>query len=395
MRKPACESPVTAGRADIAICNWRDLRHPEGGGSELYVERVARGLAAAGNRVTLLSAAVAGQPSDETRDGVRYRRRGSRHTVYLHAAWAIASRRVRPDVVLDVQNGVPFLTPLATRRPVVALVHHVHREQWPVLFSPRAARVGWWVESRLGPFLYRRSRYLVVSDATRRDLAQLLTDPARITVAHNGTPEPATTGGARSATPRVVLLGRLVPHKRADIAMRAVKALSPRYPDLVVDVVGHGYAEDALREEVERLGLTDRVVFHGFVDEPTKCNLLAAAWVNAVPSLKEGWALAVVEAGMQATPSLAFAGAGGLDESVIGGVSGVLVDGGEAEFTAALDALLGDAERRRSLGEGARRHAMMFDWDDTVRTVAAVLDASLEHTDPLTAPAAELVRSAV
>jgi glycosyltransferase involved in cell wall biosynthesis len=384
-RATACGSLVTEGRARIAICNWRDLRHPEGGGSELYVERVAKGLAAAGNRVTLLSAAVAGQPRDEVRDGVHYRRRGGRHTVYLQAAWALASRRVRPDVVLDVQNGVPFLSTVVTRRPVVALIHHVHREQWPVLFSPRAARVGWWVESRLGPFLYRRSRYVVVSDATRKDLGRLLPDTDRITVAHNGTPEPVATGAPTSPTPRVVVLGRLVPHKRADIVLRAAAALVERHPDLVVDVVGQGYAELDLRAEALRLGLGDRVVFHGFVDERTKCDLLAAAWVNAVPSLKEGWALAVVEAGLQGTPSLAFAGAGGLDESILDGVSGVLVRGGEAEFTETLSALLSDAAYRGELAAGAHRHAQAFSWDDTVRAVAGVLDASLEGVGPLAA----------
>ncbi len=385
MRTSFGESAVATGRADIAICNWRDLRHPEGGGSELYVERVARGLAAAGNRVTLLSAAVPGEPRDEVHDGIRYRRRGGRRTVYLHAAWALASRRVRPDIVLDVQNGVPFVSSLVTRRPVVALVHHVHREQWPVLFAPRAAKVGWWVESRLGPYLYRKSRYVVVSEATRRDLQRLLSDPGRITVAHNGTPEPSSTGVPKSPTPRVVVLGRLVPHKRADIVFRAAAALSERYPDLIVDVVGRGYAEPALRAEVARLGLQDRVVFHGFVEEATKCDLLAAAWVNVVPSLKEGWALSVVEAGLQETPTLAFAGAGGLDESVIDGVSGVLVQGQEADYTEALDSLLADPELRRRLGTGARRHAESFTWDDTVRTVASVLDASLEQADRVAA----------
>jgi glycosyltransferase involved in cell wall biosynthesis len=373
-----CDSPVTAGRAHVAICNWRDLRHPEGGGSELYVERVAKGLAAAGNRVTLLCAAVAGEPRDEVRDGVHYRRRGGRHTVYLRAAWALATRRVRPDVVLDVQNGVPFLSPLVTRRPVVALVHHVHREQWRVLFSPRAARLGWWVESRLGPRLYRRSRYLVVSEATRRELGDLVGGSARITVAHNGTPAAAVTGAAKATAPRITILGRLVPHKRADIVFRAVAELADRHPDLIVDVIGHGYFDAELRAEAQRLGLADKVVFHGFVDEATKCDLLAAAWVNAVPSVKEGWALAVVEAGLQATPSLAFAGAGGLDESILDGISGVLVHGGEAEFTATLGDLLEDDTLRHRLGAGAVRHAQMFAWDDTVRAVASVLDASLD-----------------
>ena len=60
-------------------------------------------------------------------------------------------RHDRADVVVDVQNGVPYLSPLVTRTPVVNLVHHVHREQWPVVFGPRTARFGWWLESSARP----------------------------------------------------------------------------------------------------------------------------------------------------------------------------------------------------------------------------------------------------
>jgi glycosyltransferase involved in cell wall biosynthesis len=199
------------------------------------------------------------------------------------------------------------------------------------------------------------------------------------------------TGAAKADTPRITILGRLVPHKRADIVFRAVAELADRYPDLVVDVIGHGYFEAELRAEAQRLGLADTVVFHGFVDEATKCDLLAAAWVNAVPSVKEGWALAVVEAGLQGTPSLAFAGAGGLDESILDGLTGLLVKGGEAEFTATLGQLLEDATLRSRLAGGALRHAQTFAWDDTVRTVSGVLDASLDGAAaiaPLAAPVA-------
>jgi hypothetical protein len=74
-------TPVASGQAHVAICNWRDLSHPEGGGSELYIEAVASRLAAAGNRVTLMSAAVDGAPPDELVDGVHHSRRGSHQTV--------------------------------------------------------------------------------------------------------------------------------------------------------------------------------------------------------------------------------------------------------------------------------------------------------------------------
>lgn len=64
----------------------------------------------------------------------------------------------RFDVVVDTQNGVPFWARAATTSPVVILVHHVHREQWPIVFGPVAARVGWALESRVAPRAFRGQR---------------------------------------------------------------------------------------------------------------------------------------------------------------------------------------------------------------------------------------------
>jgi glycosyltransferase involved in cell wall biosynthesis len=373
---------VADGRANIVICNWRDLRHPEGGGSELYVETVARGLVALGNRVTLLCAHVAGAPRDEVRDGVVYRRRGGKLTVYLAAAFALSTRRVRPDLVLDVQNGVPFLSSLVTGRPVVALVHHVHREQWRVLYGARAAKVGWWVESRLGPYLYRNSRYITDSQWTRRELAELDVAEQRVSVVICGTSRLPASAVARSEVPRMVVLGRVVPHKRIEIAMQAVAELRLAYPGLCLDIVGRGYWESQLRAEARRLGIEDSVVFHGWVDQQRKVELLSQAWVQAVTSVKEGWSLVVTEAGLCRTPSIAFDDAGALEESIRHGRTGVIVHGGVAEFTAELAALLADADRRDRMGDAAREYALGFHWDDTVRGVVTVLDDALGDARP-------------
>lgn len=124
---PAVEQRPT-GR-DVLLLNWRDLTNPEGGGSELYVESVAARLAAGGDRVTLFCAAHRNAPRDEVKDGVRYVRRGNHLSV---CAWAavlmVLGRLGRTGVVVEVHNGMPFLARLWTRRRVVVLVHHVHRE---------------------------------------------------------------------------------------------------------------------------------------------------------------------------------------------------------------------------------------------------------------------------
>jgi glycosyltransferase involved in cell wall biosynthesis len=374
---PLVGGPVRRGRARIAICNWRDLTHPEGGGSELYVEEVARGLAALGNDVTLLCAAVDGSPADETKNGVHYRRRGGRLSVYWHAAMAFISRDVEADIVVDVQNGVPWLTPLARRGKGVTLVHHVHREQWWIAMHGMAARIGWWLESQFAPLLYRNRQYVTVSRTSQQELAELGVASSRSRVIYNGTPQMPAPQATRSQTPRVVVLGRLVPHKRVEIMLQAAADLRASYPELVVDVVGEGWWADQLVAEAERLGITDRVNFHGRVDDQTKSDLLAAAWLHAAPSVKEGWGLTVMEAATVATPTIGFAGAGGLDESIADGVTGVLVRGDQAEWTAQLSALLDDPARREALGHAAAERAELYTWEHAATRWVATLDEVL------------------
>ena len=171
----------------IAWLNWRDTSHPEGGGSEVFLERIAAGLAARGHEVTVVCAQHDRAPESEVRDGVRFRRLGSKLGVYSQARRLLRSGELGSlDVVVDTQNGVPFFSTYATSAPVVVLVHHVHREQWPVIYDPIRRRAGWWLESRVAPWVYRHRPYIAVSSTTRRELTELGVDRKRISVVHNG-----------------------------------------------------------------------------------------------------------------------------------------------------------------------------------------------------------------
>ena len=367
----------TGTRGGVLILNWRDTTHPEGGGSEVYVERVAAGLAAQGRPVTLFCAAHPGAPASERVGGIRVVRRGGRRTVYLHAWWAhLTGRLGSHEVVVDVQNGLPFLSALWCRRPLVVLVHHVHREQWRVVLPPLQARAGWWVESRLAPRLYRHARYVAVSEATRQELVGLGVRPGAVSVVHNGMATPGPAGAVpRTPFPSVCVLGRLVPHKRVGLALEAAARIRPHLPGLKVRVAGQGYWEPQVRQAVDRLGLGDAVELLGWVDEETKQRVLASSWALAMPSVKEGWGLAVLEAAANGTPTVAFRAGGGLRESVLHGTTGLLADDLE-EFTRHLAWVLLNRHLRERLGEAARAHAAGFTWPQSVAGFAAVLDAA-------------------
>src|SRR4051812_5449820 len=283
----------------LVVLNWRDTAHPEGGGSEVYVEQVVRRLREEQTRVTWVTARYPGSAADETVDGVRYVRRGGHMTVYLWAAWLLLTAPVgvlgRVDSVLEVQNGMPFLARLFTRARVVVLVHHVHREQWSIV-RPWLARVGWLLESRVAVRINRGHQYVAVSDVTRRELVELGVDARWIELAHNGTPTPPTyTDAGEAAIPTLVVLSRLVPHKQIDHAIRALPELAREFPDVQLRILGSGWWGGELVDLVREMGLQERVVFLGHVSERAKFEELSQAWVLVLPSLKEGWGLAIIE----------------------------------------------------------------------------------------------------
>jgi glycosyltransferase involved in cell wall biosynthesis len=380
----------------VLVLSWRDSGHPEGGGSEQYGESMAAGLAARGHQVTILTARYPGSAAEEQRDGYRILRAGGRFTVYVRTLLRLVLRRAgRFDVVVDVQNGTPFFARLVTRRPVVVLCHHVHRDQWGIVFGGSRsgdllARVGWWVESRFAPRVLRGCRYVTVSEVSRLDLIDLGVRADDITIVHNGTPPPLP-GSARSRTPEVVVLGRVVPHKRVEHAVRAVAALQAELPELRLTVLGQGWWSDAVKAEVERCGVSDRVDLLGHVDEASKHQLLSRAWVMATPSVMEGWGLCVVEAASHGTPSVAYRSAGGLAESVVHSSTGLLVADDEAAFTTALRELLVDGALRTRMGAQARVHAGHFTQEASVNAFATVLLTAAAHPVPTVAPATVLL----
>lgn len=350
----------------VLLLNWRDLQHPEAGGAEKYLVEVAEGLAARGHHVTFRTASYPGAVHEETVRGVHYLRRGGKYSIYPLALIAQLGQRHAADVVVDVQNGVPYLSPLVRRKPVVNLVHHVHREQWPVIFPRRLAAGGWWLESRVAPRIYRRRDYVAVSEATRGELGSLGVAGDRVCVIHNGTDDIPDRTVDKTAHPSIVVLGRLVPQKRVDVAIRATAALLATHPAMVLTIAGAGWWEPHLRDLVSELGIEGHVHFHGHVSEEEKHELLASSWVQALPSLKEGWGLVIVEAGAHGTPTVAFRQAGGTAEAIVDGQTGLLTDEGDAAFTAALNQLIEDPQGRLQMGNRAREWARSFTWSHTV-----------------------------
>jgi glycosyltransferase involved in cell wall biosynthesis len=277
----------------------------------VFTEEVARALVARGHSVTLHSAAVEGRPERELVRGVHIVRAGGRLGVYRAARrfWAREGRGAF-DVVVDEINTRPFLTPRWLRgAPTVALIHQLAREIWfyetpfPLSTLGRYVLEPWWLRS------YRDVPALTVSASSAASL-RTYHHWRDVTVVPEGwTPHPVPEA-PKERRPTVVFLGRLVPMKRPDHAVKAFRALRRTFPDTQLWIVGEG----PLRLEPE-----DGVTFLGRLGRDEVLSRLAAAHVLVATSVREGWGLNVSEAAACGTPSIGYAVPGLVDSLAASG----------------------------------------------------------------------------
>lgn len=366
---------AAAGLRRIHLLAWRDLDDVEAGGSELHAAEIARRWAAAGIEVTMRTSSAQGHPSEGVRDGYRVIRRAGRYLVFPRAALAEASGRHGPcDGLVEIWNGMPFLSPLWSRGPRVVWLHHVHGAMWRMVLPPRLAGVGELVESRLAPPLYRRTRMVTLSPSSKQEMVDKLGfRPDRVDVVPPGIDPRFSPGGERSDEPLVVGVGRLVPVKHFDVLIRAVAAVRRTRPTARLTIVGEGYKRSALEALVRHLDAEDWVELAGRVDDEGLVDLYRRAWVVASASSHEGWGMTLTEAAACATPAVATRISGHVD-AVEDGVAGLLA-GDESELVAHLDAVLGDVDLRSRLSAGARARAETLTWDATaLRTLQVLAD---------------------
>src|SRR4029077_10196898 len=127
---------------------------------------------------------------------------------------------------------------------------------------------------------------------------------------------------------------------------------------------GDGWWRPRLVEHAAALGISDAVTFHGHVDAVTKHHVLQRCWVHLLPSRKEGWGLAVVEAAQHGVPTVGYRSSGGLTDSIVDGVTGVLVDD-QPELVRRLADLLADPVLREQLGRKAQLRSDDFSWQQS------------------------------
>jgi glycosyltransferase involved in cell wall biosynthesis len=336
------------------------------------------------NRYTLIGSAgdvrtMAGLPANF--QSVAYNRRDV--DALDHVAFPMLLRRIAPDLTHIPLNRVPLLL----RRPYVVTIHDMAN----LLFEQ--GRSGLRMQLRRYRFrqgLLRARRVIAVSEATRRDVQNLMgVRPERIRRVYNA-PDAEFFHGEHSEGehqrileryqiqyPFLLYAGNVRVHKNvprlveAFAVLRAQLAEHPVYHDLRLVLIGDTISlNPAIRQAVMKSRMEPLVRFLGFVPFETLRCFYESAAAFVFPSRYEGFGLPPLEAMACGTP-VVTSSVSSLPE-VVGDAAEFVNPENVFDIARGVREVLLNAPRREELIRRGHAQAARFNWERTAREVLEI-----------------------
>lgn len=373
---PLPKPTQSAGQKRILIFSWRDMKHRYAGGSELFVHELGKRWVKMGAAVTVFCGNDGKSLRYEELDGVSIVRRGGFYMVYLWAFFYYILRfRGQFDIIIDVENGVPFFTPLYAREKIYLVVHHIHQDVFRRSLHPILAAYATFMEMHAMPYVYRNIQYLTISASTKKDIEKANLSTLEPLIVYCGVAK-GSRPGVRSKTPLFVYVGRLKYYKSINVFIKAATELIKTVPDARFVIAGEGEHDLQLMAYAKRKNAP--VEFVGRVTEEEKLKLYQSAWATVNPSAMEGWGITSIESNMCATPILA-SDVPGLRDSVKDGYSGYLFPYGDAKaLQEKMQLLIDHPQLRETLSKQSLTWARQFDWDQSANTLYQLFERDTE-----------------
>ena len=381
------------------------------GGPTVKVRSLARGLAARGHRVTVVTADLGLDQETARRLGAERHDWGwsaeedGVEAIYLRVRGRYRALTWNPGALrwcrqnigsFDVAHLYGMYDLLG---PVAA--HVCHGRGVPYLVEPmgmyrpivRNIPLKWAYRWLIGDRILRYARYLIAtSEQERQELESGGIAPAQIVVRRNGIEFPASLPPAGTFRRQsniapdaklVLFLGRLVKKKSPELAVEAFadwRSQSSGNRSAILVIAGpheEDHFRDALESYAAGLGLRDSVLFPGPLYDEAKWAAYRDADVFILPSQNENFGNTAGEAVACGTPVLLTDRCG--IAPLIQGRAGLVAAFDRAEFGKALAQLLDDDELRNRLRDGCAEVARSLTWDEPLDQMESIYSAAVAN----------------
>jgi glycosyltransferase involved in cell wall biosynthesis len=359
----------------ILILNWRDIKHPLGGGAEISLHEQAKEWIKKGAKVTWFSASFPRAKEKEEIDGIKIIRRGSAYTVHIEAYKAYKKDQLKNfNTIIDCFHGLPFFSPMYIKNTkIIALINEPAKNVWfknvifPLSLLAYLAEPTFFIP-------YRKLPFITGSESIQKELTHYAIPLENINVVHHGiTIKKLKQKYEKEKKPTVIYLAPVSQDKGIEDAIKAVAQLKKEKVQLWV--VGKAPDKNYLDKVIEltkNLGIADRVTFWGFVSQEKKFELLSKAWMLAHPSIREGWGLNVIEANAYGTPAVGY-NIVGLRDSIVDKKTGILVDTNSTALANGINTIIKNKTLYKDMMENAKKWSKNFTWQKSAERSLSVI----------------------
>lgn len=367
----------------IVIIAWRDIWHPNAGGAEVYIKRVATYLKKRRYKVIYLTARYKGSKADEIKDGIHYIRKGNAISIYfLLPLYFIFRLKKHTKLLIENFNAVPFNIPMYFERNIT-VIHHLQDEEWTLRYGKFLGRALRDIFTRGMLAKYKRERYIItVSPSSRNELITNGFSPERISIVYNGISTKINNHVQKdNSVVKILSFGRIPKTKHIDKGIRLIKYTVNEMgiKNIILKIAGRGEDEVRLRQMVKKYHLEEYVQFLGHVNDKQRAQLFEEAHLHIQFSKKEGWGLTVLEAASKMTPTICYPVAG-LRDSVKES-TGYLVKGSlRKTWKLAINDIVTNSANYQSKQKTCIMWASQFRWENQMDNFyKIVLKALVQH----------------
>lgn len=168
----------------------------------------------------------------------------------------------------------------------------------------------------------------------------------------------------------IVFAGRFLAHKNVPTLIKAVKELTKKYPHLTCLIIGNGPEEIRLKRLANRLQIESNVKFMGFMeDHITFYSYIKAAKMFVLPSSREGFGIATVEALALGVPVITYDHPqNGSRNLIIDGKNGYLFNDKKRKLSEAINLVLNKKLKSASVKATVRQ----YDWNRIVDQIEEI-----------------------
>lgn len=357
------------------------------GGLARHVEDISVAMVRAGHDVHVITADSEGAPEREVMNGVKVYRVKSHRPKHLnfideimhlnfgmleHAIYLLKTEHfdlVHAHDWLVAHAGITLKRSFGT--PLVATIHATEWGRWSGIHNELQN----YIHSMEWLLNYESIGTIVCSYYMKNELQNIFGLPAdKLFVLPNGV-EPSKfdlhfdqwnfrRNFAHDHEKLVMSVGRMVPEKGFQVLADAALRVLQNYHDVKFVIAGKGGMLDSLRARVERMGISHRVWFMGYMSDEDLNKLFMVSDVAVFPSLYEPFGITAIE-GMAAGTPIVVSDAGGLGEIVDHGYTGIKTYAGNSDSLAwGILELLYNPDYANAIRENAYNKVLnVFNWD--------------------------------